>query len=389
MNKIICIVDDLDFIEKLKKICIELNSNSKIEYADKIDLNMLDNYNKVIIAEDKMVDITIVKEVIRKKGEKNFVLLVNQMNNEISRQFILTGIHIHYKNSPLYSLVNKLEGIISIENGIANARANFKKKGSKLIAVTSPAGGTGKTTIALNVADVLAQKGRRVLVVDMSIYSDVAAKLQIQYKNGLNNLVSTILQDFENVSQENKINSFKSNIVTYKKKNCSFDLLFGLTPVKAEKISNEVVEEIIKVINAFNYEIVIFDTCSSVMEMNLALMECVDTVLVVSLPDIGNGWKIILQKELYECIQVTQKCRLVVNRFSKKSGFSCKQLEKELQYPLFGLIPEDWKIGSYANSGKLISQINQKGTITYINFIAHQLDPIFYGHEIKRKRIKK
>lgn len=388
MKKILYISKNRDYLEKIQETYLELHKICEFTHGETFMQEDVMNANKILIEEDQILDVNIMHALIRDKGAENIVLILKSQESNLAKHFVLSGIHMHYMSSPLYSLLHKIEGITTIENAQENARENLKKSGTKLVALTSPMGGSGKTTLALNLADVLSQKKKKVLLVDLSIYSDVAAKLQIPYKNSFNNLISTIIKDIEVGLQENKMNSFKNNVYHYEKRNTNFDILFGLTPIQAEKITSEVIEEIVQIITAFSYDVVLFDTASGVSEMNLSLVECVDTVLSVSLADVGSGWKTILQKELFEIVQVTKKCRLVINRFSKKSGFSCKQLEKELQYPLLGVIPENAQVGFYANSGKLISQSNQKGFQNYINQIAHEILPVFTRTEIKTRTLR-
>lgn len=387
MKKILCTLKDKDFYERLLVAYQELKVRGEVIYSDQLNPDEIEDYSKLIIDKEQLTDVELLNKVIQRLGAGNVILITDGLNDETTKQFLFTGIHIHYENSPVYSLINKLEGLVSIDNAKKNLMESMSKSGQKFIAVTSAAGGVGKTTLTLSLADALSKKNKKVLLVDMSIYSDIASKLQIKHTNGLNNLISSILQNSDKGLSEKRTESLKNNIVRFEKKNLYFDVLFGLTPLNAEKISSEVIDEIIKLIRESDYEIVLFDTCSSVSEMSLALVECMDTVLVVSLPDIGNGWKLIKQKELYECIQVTEKCRLVINRYSKKSGFSGKQLERELQYPLLGVIPEDDQMMYYSNSGKLMSQYSQKVTGTYINYIAHQLEPVFGPAETKIRKI--
>lgn len=389
MNNILFVSRNSDFYEKLQNAYSSLDRVASFICSETIDFDLLPQINKIIIDEQCVLDSNIMNTILAEKGANNIILLFYSYGSDISKKFSLLGVHIHYINSPLYSLVNKIEGATNIEKAHTNAQIRAKKRGTKLIAITSAMGGAGKTTLALNLADTLSRKRKQVLVVDFSIHSDLAAKLQIQHKNSFNNLISTIIKENGIDNSDHKVHSFKNNVVHYQKKTSNFDLLFGLTPVQAEKITSEVVEEIIRIIQTFQYDVVLFDTSSVDSETNLALIECADSVFALSVPDVGSGWKMILQKELYECIQVTDKCRLIINRYSKKSGFSCKQLERELQYPLIGVLPENVQVGFYANSGRLISQSSQKKFLPYLNYIAHQIEPVFTREEIKTKKIRK
>jgi len=388
MYKILCNVKSKDFKNMLQDALFSYSLEYDINFFNgrlcEFEAKKFEEYNKFIIDEEDFGQQEIIQRLVTSKGQKSIIAITNSINSVSNKQILLTGILTHFVDSPIYSLLNKLEGLSSIEiaKETLKEKASFNKQ--KLIVISSASGGVGKTTIAINLADILAAKNKKVLLIDMSVYSDFAAKLQLKHNNGLNNFIASLIQNNEN----GEIDKTLLNNFVYKQlmKNYSFDILYGLTSLRAEKITANVINIFIRIISQHEYDYVIFDTDSFMTEVNLALIDCSDHIVLVSVPDVGCGWKLIQQKELYEYIQSVNKCSLVINKFTKKSGFSCKQLEREIQYPLIGIVPYSSQIALESNNGRLFSNSSATEFKTYINYIANAFEPIFSKTELKIKK---
>ena len=133
----------------------------------------------------------------------------------------------------LEDIISKIYSLELERNMDKNAS---KRVRSKVISVFSGKGGTGKTTVAINLAAALSKAGMRVFLIDADLqFGDVALAMDIEPKDTIVELV----QDRNGVTIEN-INSF--SIVH----NTGVTVLCGPdSPELAEYITGEVIERIL------------------------------------------------------------------------------------------------------------------------------------------------
>lgn len=389
-KKKIIILDTNDIIftkieEKFKKWNF---TEYTLEYYDK--LNDLEKMNcEICIVNHNLLN-EDVNELKKIQNISNLtILLVDELNSPIYGQAYLKGIQIHYRNSPINSLVFK---IVNKNNLNKNKKSHIKSeeinRKNKIISFMSSTGGTGKSTIALNTALHLSNKEKKILFVDFSVFNDTAISLKLKNNNrGLDNLVSELDRMDKEESEINYKSLFSENIRKYKIKKYSLDVLYGDSPIKIEKISSEIIQIILEELLELEYDCIIIDTNSELSEKNLAIAELSDEIIICGVPDISSGWKLIKFKEILDHMQLSNKCKLIITKYSKKVEFSCKQLEMELNIPLIGVIPHDLEIQYLSNRGIPVALKNSK-TNNYIRYIAHNLLPVFDSKEIKLKKIK-
>ncbi|WP_084024373.1 tyrosine-protein kinase family protein [Vulcanibacillus modesticaldus] len=69
-------------------------------------------------------------------------------------------------------------------------------KNQKTILVTSPQGGSGKSTIAVNMAIHYAKKNLKVLLIDLAIYGSIPSMLKIPIRGkGMSSLITALEQN--------------------------------------------------------------------------------------------------------------------------------------------------------------------------------------------------
>ncbi|MCR5254803.1 MAG: ParA family protein [Acetatifactor sp.] len=385
MIRIYTVLNDEDFSGRLSE---ELE-NLKLSYEiTKISVEEISSVNTadVLLIDERSVPSLEWVQRIKDEGRFSKIIVITMTLNSLSvRQFMVRGIMIHFVNSPMYSLITKIRSdeetafVKHVENSVVDDSTKF-------IAISSPSGGSGKTTLSLLLASAYAGKKKRVLVIDMTPYSDMAAKLKIKHENNLYHVFSTIMQGSN--TEDKILDDLRQNVYHYMDKVAAFDLLYGLDAISAENIDAKAMGRMGQILKIAGYDIVIFDTPSTINESVLALFEFMHFIVLVSSSDIGSGWKLIQEKELLSVLQTTAAFGIVVNKFSSKGNFSCKQLERELQYPLFGVIPFYPDMSNLTNSGKFMSLAEDVYFSKFIKFIGYKMQPVFNGDEIKLRKIK-
>ncbi len=140
---------------------------------------------------------------------------------------------------------------------------------AKVITVTSVKGGVGKTTTTLNLAGIYSRMGKRVLVIDLDLYSgDIASILNINYNNDIYNLYEDLNNNkFTNL--DDYVTSYNQNIKV---------LPAPKDPRFARKIESKVLN-IILYKASMKFDIILIDTNHILTDINLFALDFSDQIL--------------------------------------------------------------------------------------------------------------
>lgn len=156
-------------------------------------------------------------------------------------------------------------------------------KDGKLIVVYGPQGGTGKTTIATNLAAAMMRENVKILLVDCDLqYGDVGVFLNLSAQNTITELAKN------NVDEELDMDVVENILI--KHDSGLKVLLAPLSPEDAETIIVEnVIALLLKLRAVFDY--IIVDTATKLDDLNLNLFDIADRIVVVTnatLPALKN-----------------------------------------------------------------------------------------------------
>ncbi|HHT38603.1 MAG TPA: AAA family ATPase [Mollicutes bacterium] len=144
------------------------------------------------------------------------------------------------------------------------------KKG-KIITVFSTKGGVGKTIFTINLAGTFHNLNKRVLIIDLDLYSGgIAVSLNVDSKKDIYNLIDDL--------NNNRFTEFNDYVSKY---NDNIDVLScPKDPRQGSKISSKYVE--IVLVNAISrYDIVLIDTSHILNDVNLTALDKTDDILLL------------------------------------------------------------------------------------------------------------
>lgn len=133
----------------------------------------------------------------------------------------------------------------------------------KVISVSSVKGGVGKTTILLNLAGIYCSLNKKVLIIDMDLYSGgVAVSLNIKNKKDVFMMVDSI--------SNNRFTELKDYVTTY---NRFIDVLAcPKDPREALKIEGRFISTLFDLAKK-NYDVVLVDTSHILDEVHLNILD--------------------------------------------------------------------------------------------------------------------
>ena len=160
------------------------------------------------------------------------------------------------------------------------------KEYGKIISITSVKGGVGKTTTLLNLAGIYYQLKKRILIIDLDLFSgSVAVSLDIKNKKDVFMLIESI--------SNNRFTSLRDYVTTYNK---GIDVLSSpKDPRQALKIEAKYIPIIFDIAKR-EYDVILVDTSHILNEINLNILDYSNNTLFIisnDIPDLKNMKSIV------------------------------------------------------------------------------------------------
>jgi pilus assembly protein CpaE len=193
-------------------------------------------------------------------------------------------------------------------------------------------GGTGKTTVSVNLAVALAQQLRqKVVLVDLDLsFGDVGVVLNLTEGK----TISDLFRENRSVTPEILGNYLLRHF-------SGIDILPApLSPQDAEYITADQVAGLLKLLQE-QYDYVIVDTPANFQEINLQALELADEILMLLTRDIATIKNTRTSLSIFDSLHLRGKTRVVLNRSEQNQGVEIPELEKSLGMTVYHQLPGD------------------------------------------------
>ncbi len=214
----------------------------------------------------------------------------------------------------------------------------------KIVAIFSPKGGVGCSTVAINLAIALHQaEGGQVALVDSSLqFGDVAVLLNLQASRTIADLAPHI-DELDQELLDHVMLAHHSGIKA---------LLAPPRPEMADLVAPGVLNTILEKLRRL-YDYVVVDTPSTLADLTLTVLDVADRIILITTPDIPAIKNAKLFFEVTEALEYPSgKTILVLNKADRHTNIRAEDIQASIKYPVASQIPLDERTAmTAANQG--------------------------------------
>jgi pilus assembly protein CpaE len=211
--------------------------------------------------------------------------------------------------------------------------ASNKITQGKIIQVYSPKGGTGCTTVAVNLAVALNNEETRAVIVDANLqFGDVALFLNEQGKNTIIDLAPRVDELDPDIVDNVLIKNAATGVHV---------LASPSRPEEAEKVHAEQFTKLLQYLCHF-YSYVIVDSSAHLTDITLAVFDIADIIVLIAMQDIPSIKNNRLFLDLIMTMGIpAEKIAFVMNKYDKRIAISPEKVGESLRQEVIAVIPLD------------------------------------------------
>jgi pilus assembly protein CpaE len=254
----------------------------------------------------------------------------------------------------LGSAINRAQQVWQALTGAAGAVPEGKR--GTLVTVFSPKGGVGKTTIAVNLALGLANRGTaRVCLVDLDLaFGDVAITLQL--------FPARTMADVVHMESGLDFTVLEPLLTTYNEDVSA--LVAPVQPDAKDTIPAPLIGRVLHLLKG-HFDYVVVDTSPSFDEYALQAFDETDEMLLVTTLDVPTLKNVKVAVETLDLLNFPKaKRHLVLNRADDKVGLTPDKVESTLDMSISSAIPTSSQVAHATNSGEPIMSAQPRHAVS-------------------------
>jgi len=206
----------------------------------------------------------------------------------------------------------------------------------KVISVYSPKGGTGSTTVAVNLAMALHNEETSVMLVDGNLqFGDIGVFLNEQGNNSIIDLAPRVEELDPEIVQE---------VSVLHKSTGARILLAPSRPEYAENVSGDQFASILEYLRKM-YSYIVVDNSSALSDVTLASVDASDIIILLTTQDIPAIKNARLFLDITDALGINKnRVLFVMNRYDKRIGITPDRVSDSFKHKITCVIPTDERI---------------------------------------------
>lgn len=363
----VLIVDDIAETRENIRRMLQFDANIEVAGTARTGREAIEQAQQVrpdvIIMDINMPDmdgITATQEIKRKLPFVQVVILSVQSDPSYMRRAMLAGARDFLTKPPMIDELTdaiRRAGVMAHEEkkkssqsfpseSVEGAPTATNPSGirGRVVTVYSPKGGSGRTTLAVNLAVALHSDANKVVLIDGNLqFGDVAVFLNEQGKNTILDLTPRVDELDPDIVQEVLVNSRTTGI----------DILAAPPrPEMADKVTGDQFSKLVTYLCRL-YDYVIIDTGSYLTEVVQTALESASVIILITTQDIPSIKNANLFLQLVDASGLKRnRILFVMNRFDKRIAITPERVGESLRQEIVMAVPFDEKIvGNSVNKG--------------------------------------
>jgi pilus assembly protein CpaE len=207
---------------------------------------------------------------------------------------------------------------------------NLPKAEGRVIAISSPKGGVGRTVLTINLAVSFAKMGKKVAIIDGNLqFGEVAMYCNMKPKKTIYEWVK------EGYGRDHyPISQYMTS--------CEFDVSILAAPLRPEffeGISEQHIQAAIEETKK-RFDIVLIDMPTYLSEIHLRCLDLADEILLLTTNELSVLRLCQLYLETLETINLKNKVKLILNRYQKGQSLEVKKIEEIFGLNVYHILPD-------------------------------------------------
>lgn len=229
-------------------------------------------------------------------------------------------------------------------------------RSSQVVTVLSPKGGTGKTTLATNLAvGLAASRPGQVAIVDLDVqFGDVASALQLTPKTGLGDVAAC----------PDRVTATMVKVFLSAHPSGLYALCAPETPAEGDNVTADHVAQALRLLAA-EFQTVVVDTGAGLGEHSLAAIELSTDLLVVSTPEVTSVRSLRKALDALDLLGMTKARRhFVLNRSDVRGGLGLGDIESVMGMKCDFLIGGSQSVPESTNLGSPVIESEPRSAVS-------------------------
>lgn len=307
-----------------------------------------EEYVVVLGPEVAMADATALADGMRLTRPSTSVVLVRE---EVDAQTMRQAMHAGIRDVVPISDPDTIKAAVdrAYQLYVALRGPGGAMHQGRVVTVFSPKGGVGKTTVSVNLALALADRGaRKVCLVDLDLaFGDVAITLQLFPSHTIEHAIGS----------EDAIDAPLLESLLTRHADSVMVLAAPNHPDVRERVTPMLVSRILKGLRE-SFDYIVVDTAPAFDEQTLTALDETDECVILATLDVPTLKNVKVALETLEMLDIARDHRhLLLNRADDNVGLGAERVESILGMPVASMVETSMDIAAATNAGQpLLSQ---------------------------------